>query len=123
QGVAGSAAPAQAYAAEAERWATVKSKLTPISPLLYDPRYDKDADPNFPNRFDSERAVSNDVASLRQAAASESAEKWGSKADRYVAIITLLAVSLFLLGMSLTIGGRVRLLFVAPAAFVAVWCL
>lgn len=113
----------QAFQAEAERWARVKTFLVPLSPLLSQDPYKPENDPAFPTRYETDQGVDADVATLRQAAQGEAAEKWGAKADKYVAIITLLAVVLFLLGMSLTIGGRVRLVFVTPAAVIALWCL
>lgn len=114
---------AQAYAAEAERWAQVKTSLTPLTPLLADDRYAPETDPLFPVRFESDLGVPADVATLQQATLAETANAWSDKAGRYVAILTLLAVSLFLLGLSLTIGGGVRLVFVVTALGIISWSL
>jgi tetratricopeptide (TPR) repeat protein len=47
----------------------------------------------------------------RQEVKSEQASAWGAKSDRYIVVITVLAVSLFLLGLSLTLGGRLKIVF------------
>src|SRR5436189_177716 len=47
-----------------------------------------------------------DQARLRQTIGAELANDHGGKADSYVAVLTVLAVSLFLLGLSLTVEGR-----------------
>ena len=49
----------------------------------------------------------------QQNASVEERDAWGAKADRYVSIITLSAVALFLYGLSLASKSRVRLVFVA----------
>ena len=114
----------QAFQAESERWARVKSAIAPLAPLLSDTRYSDENEELFKRlqRFETDKGVDPDVATLRQAAEGEKAEKWSSKSSRYVAILTLLAVSLFLLGLSLTIGGAARFVFVMPALVIVAWC-
>lgn len=60
---------------------------------------------------------------LRADAERESATAWGAKADRYVLGITLLAVALSLLGLSLTLAAGTRALVVVPAGLIAVFAL
>ncbi len=59
------------------------------------------------------------VEALRADALRESATAWGGKADRYVLGITLLAVALSLLGLSLTLVEGTRRLVIVPAALIA----
>jgi tetratricopeptide (TPR) repeat protein len=47
-------------------------------------------------------------------------DAWADKGDQYVAVITILAVALFLLGLSLTVPGTAQKLFVVVGIAVAV---
>jgi tetratricopeptide (TPR) repeat protein len=58
---------------------------------------------------------------LRADVLRESATAWGAKTDRYVLGITLLAVALSLLGLSLTLSAGTRGLVVVPAVLIAVF--
>jgi len=51
------------------------------------------------------------LASEQDAAQRAQSTAWGNKAERYVVTITILAVSLFLLGLALTLRGGLRRLF------------
>lgn len=110
------------YALDAQRAAAVKAALVGTSPLL-EGEFSEENDPNFPFAFDAEVTVGPDEARLRQEAQAELADDHGSKADTFVAILTVLAVSLFLLGLSLTVEGRSRRLLVIPGVGIAVICL
>ncbi len=66
--------------------------------------------------------VEPNVAALRQQAAQETANGWGDKANLYVGVITLLAVALTMLGLSLTVGPGVRRFLVWPAAALTAAC-
>jgi tetratricopeptide (TPR) repeat protein len=46
----------------------------------------------------------------------------GDKADAYVAVLTVLAVALFLLGLSLTVQGRSRFILAGPGVVIAIAC-
>ncbi|MEJ7846336.1 MAG: tetratricopeptide repeat protein [Acidimicrobiales bacterium] len=59
---------------------------------------------------------------LRQGVRAEQANGHGRKADTYVAVITVLAVALFLLGLSLTVQGRSRALLALPGVAIALVC-
>ena len=53
----------------------------------------------------------------------DAAEAYRQKADTYVSIITIMAVTLFLYGLSLTLHGRIKYLFVGIGSSAAVACL
>ncbi len=63
-----------------------------------------------------------DQDGLRQRVRAEQANDHGRKADTYVAVITVLAVALFLLGLSLTVLGRSRALLALPGVVIALVC-
>ena len=63
-----------------------------------------------------------DAARLEQAVEADRANQHGDKADSYVAVLTVLAVALFLLGLSLTVQGRSRFALVLPGTAIAVAC-
>jgi tetratricopeptide (TPR) repeat protein len=73
------------------------------------------------NREATARLVEPRENALRADALRESATAWGAKADRYILGITLLAVALSLLGLSLTLAAGTRGLVVLPAALIAVF--
>jgi tetratricopeptide (TPR) repeat protein len=63
-----------------------------------------------------------DVARLKQQVFAAEANDYGNKADAYVALLTVLAVGLFLIGLSLTVSGRGRYLLALPGVAIAVVC-
>ena len=82
-------------------------------------------DPADPTTADAAAAIGNeetDAARLRAAARADEANDRGSKADSYVAVLTVLAVALFLLGLSLTVQGRSRRILALPGVAIAVAC-
>lgn len=84
-----------------------------------------DVDVNEPSTFDDTRArlfESPDEARLRQTVNADRANAHGDKADSYVAVLTVLAVSLFLFGLSVTAQGRGRYVLAAPALALAIGC-
>ena len=64
-----------------------------------------------------------DKARLQQEVFSNKANDYGNKADAFVALLTVLAVGLFLIGLSLTLSGRGRYFLAAPGVAVAIVCL
>lgn len=89
-------AQAEALQAEAE---TIKQQ----SVLLNDPRYAPAGEESFPNL---EQYVANSQEEAqellkRQNRAADQAQFWGKKGDAYVTLLTLLAITLFLYGLSL----------------------
>jgi len=63
-----------------------------------------------------------DKARLEQKVFANKANDYGNKADSYVAVLTVLAVGLFLIGLSLTIAGRGRYYLAAPGVAIAIVC-
>ena len=64
-----------------------------------------------------------DKARLEQEVFSNKANDYGNKADSFVALLTVLAVGLFLIGLSLTLSGRGRYYLAIPGVAIAVVCL
>lgn len=63
-----------------------------------------------------------DLDRLKQRVRADQANAHGGKADSYVAIITVLAVGLFLIGLSLTVQSRVRWVLAGPGLLIAIVC-
>ncbi len=103
---------------EAASWKEASGRLTDVSPLLGDANYS-----DKPELLWNDLYVAPNLAALRQQAAQESANAWGDKANLYIGVITLLAVALTMLGLSLTVGPGVRRFLVWPAAVLTAACL
>lgn len=54
----------------------------------------------------------------KEAAKREEADAWGAKSERYVVTITVLAVSLFLFGLAMTLRGRLKTLFTSVGVLI-----
>lgn len=108
--------------AEVERLTTVRNAIAQLSPLLSDAEYSDDTQPLFEQNLFADRRVEANEARLRQDAAVAQEQDWGAKADGLVAVLTVLAVSLFLAGLSLTVSGRGRSLLMTPALVIAAAC-
>jgi tetratricopeptide (TPR) repeat protein len=104
-------------AAQARAWDAAGRQVGDVSTLLGDPRYT-----GRPDLLFYELHESPNLGMLRQQAAQETASDWGTKSDRYIGLITLLAVALTLLGLSLTVGVGVRALLVWPAGLIVASC-
>ncbi|MDQ3881030.1 MAG: tetratricopeptide repeat protein [Chloroflexota bacterium] len=88
----------------ADELAARTDQLTALTPEHPD---GPENDPTFPTRF-LERAGRDAVRlAALQDAAIEEAEAWGANAASYAAILAVLAVSVYLLGLSLTVPARV----------------
>ena len=97
-----------------------------LSLLYSDPRYaptEPDGMPDFQAYVDDQSQSPNDLVA-KQKAASDAYHKWNSTADAYVAILTVLAIAFFLLGIAQS-SARMRLFFAGSAvvimALAAVW--
>ena len=103
------------YEHEAGRLEAMREALVPYSILLSDPRYAPQGDSIVPNlQLWAEDVMAPALELLaQQNASADERDAWGAKAGRYVSIITLSAVALFLYGLSLVTKTRVRLIFVA----------
>lgn len=91
-----------------------------LSPLLAPPYFDPEADewPNV-NAFEADLYLIEATAlSERFANDSNVSDAWSAKANAYVAHLTLLAVTLFLYGLSTTIVGRMRWLFMGMGTLI-----
>jgi tetratricopeptide (TPR) repeat protein len=71
---------------------------------------------------DAELQVAPDKAVLTQHVFADKSNDYGNKADSYVAVLTVLAVGLFLIGLSLTVTGRGRYLLAVPGVAIALVC-
>ncbi|MDX6232081.1 MAG: hypothetical protein QOH68_1056, partial [Nocardioidaceae bacterium] len=60
------------------------------------------------------------IAEFREELAADAAGRHGAIADSSVAVLAVLAVSLFLLGLSLTVSGRARMILAAPGVAIAI---
>ena len=107
---------------ESARWQNVRQSFQQLSPLLAEDRYSDESDPRFPERFGADVNVDANKVRLQQAARAELVEDFGGKADAYVAVLTVLAVSLFLIGLSLTVVGRGRKFLFIPGVGLAAVC-
>jgi tetratricopeptide (TPR) repeat protein len=106
---------ADVHLAATQRFAAVAEALATLAVI----------DPADPTTFDAERAQlseSPDEARLRQGVLADRANDHGDKADAYVAVLTVLAVALFLLGLSLTVQGRSRFVLAVPGVVIGVAC-
>jgi len=106
--------PAQRAMTGAEELLAEAETIKQQSVLLTDPSYAPAGDQSFP---DVERyAADSQKRSLdllkKQNEAADAAQYWGEKGDAYVTILTLLAITLFLYGLSLIMEARLlRYLF------------
>lgn len=117
---------AQLHLDDAARLGLLREGLRNFSSLLNPPYYDAKSGAIDVLRFGADYLVAPPVKwTEMQAVKAAEASAWSDKSARYVLVITILAVSLFLFGLSLTLGGRVRFLFaglgclIVAAAFVA----
>lgn len=60
--------------------------------------------------------------SLRQKATVETRITWNAKASQYETVLTVLAISVFLVGFTLVIGRRLRPPLAVPAVLLAIFC-
>lgn len=108
-------AQADVHLAASERFAAVREAIAGLTPV----------DPSDPTTIAEEFASGNesaDAARLRQAVEADLADDHGGKADAFVAVLTVLAVALFLLGLSLTVQGRSRIVLAAPGVAIGLVC-
>jgi len=109
------------YLQDAARLNQVRENLRVFSSLLSPPYYDEKSGAIDVLRFGADTMVTPPVRwTEMQRAKSEEAGAWGSKSDRYIVVITILAVSLLLFGLSLTLGQRLKFLFVVLGVLIAV---
>ncbi|HWD45919.1 MAG TPA: tetratricopeptide repeat protein [Actinomycetota bacterium] len=105
-------------AADAARWRSAGDALADLSPPASEPDPDAAAQRSFQDLY--ERV---DLASLLQGTRRETADAWSDRAERYSAVLTLLAIVLSVLGLAATFGQRLRRPLVRSAVVVALACL
>jgi tetratricopeptide (TPR) repeat protein len=96
---------------EQDRWEQLAEQTRTLTKINQDSPDGPVLDPSFPGQFFA-KAV-REAVRLRalQDAANESDGAWSGKESTYTAILTVFAVSLYLLGLSLTVQVGVRRLF------------
>ncbi|MBV1856013.1 tetratricopeptide repeat protein [Catellatospora tritici] len=104
-------------AADAKTWRAAATKVTDVSKVLTDAAYERRHD-----RLWDELMEGPNTATLRQQAAQLHAGAWGDKSDLYIAVVTLLAVALTLLGLALTVAPGVRRYLIWPAVVIVTAC-
>lgn len=90
-----------------------------LSLLYSDPRYapkEKDGVPNLQAYLGDQSKSPNDLVA-KQNAATDAYHRWSGKADSYVAVLTVLAIAFFLLGIAQS-SVRMRLFFAISAVAV-----
>jgi hypothetical protein len=75
----------------------------------YAPATDQDP-PNFEAYMKDMNADATDLVA-RQNAAADGYQRWNNKSDAYVAVLTVLAIAFFLLGLAQSVTPRLRLAF------------
>jgi tetratricopeptide (TPR) repeat protein len=101
------------YTSDSERWQQLRDAIGKGNPV--------DSD-QAAQQVDSQLQVDPDKARLQQEVFANRANDFGNKADAYVALLTVLAVGLFLIGLSLTVSGRGRYLLAFPGVGIALIC-
>jgi hypothetical protein len=97
------------YDRDAERWRTAAAEVAEADPLLS--TFDHDI-----VRYRESLSREAYVEEEREHTLLDQSRAWSNKANGYVAVLSTLSVSLFLSGLSLTLGSRMRLLLVAAGA-------
>jgi tetratricopeptide (TPR) repeat protein len=105
-------------AADVARWRSASDALADLSPPASEPDPDAAAQRSFQDLYHQV-----DLASLQRAARRETADVWSDRAERYSAVLTLLAIVLSVLGLAATFGQRLRRPLVRSAVAVALACL
>jgi len=111
----GDEAAARQAEEQAARWEQVNLRLTQFTLILSDTAYAADY-----GLYYEGASRQSYLYTEKQLLAFAQTEAWGRKGDGYVTIITTLAVALFLFGLSLTIPGWIRFVFVVVGVFIVV---
>ena len=108
----------------ADRYTRLGQRLIPLTPLLSEPYFDKDRNWPSTSKYASDLYVveATRLQELYQANA-EVGRAWSNIADVFVIQITLLTVTLSLYGLSVTLRGGVRWLFVLVGTGLVLFCM
>ncbi|MBI3942461.1 MAG: tetratricopeptide repeat protein [Chloroflexi bacterium] len=120
--VPGMASSTAQYNNAAARWLDLRDQIRALSPLLSDMHFQAGKDAVRFDQYFEESLVVARGKSERQRAYGEEGDAWGRKDRHYLSIITLLAVTLFLYGLSLTIPGSVRAILMGVGMTIMVIC-
>jgi tetratricopeptide (TPR) repeat protein len=101
------------YSGDSARWAQLAKDMSGGAPEQSNADVDS---------TDAQLQVAPDEARLTQQVFANKANDYGNKSDSYVALLTVLAVGLFLIGLSLTVAGRGRYLLAIPGVGIAIVC-
>lgn len=104
----------------ATRSSQVAAIISPLTPLLDESKPYFNPETQYADSYTyhvDTNLITTTVLLEQKAFAIETANIWSGKADGYVTILTLLAVSLFLYGLSTTIKGDLRYLFAVVGTF------
>ncbi len=108
--------------AAAQRYTALRDNMTELSPMLKPPYFDPATDQLNVAKYEADTYLV-EITALRErfVAAQGVKDAWDSKANTYIVHLTLLAVSLFLYGLAVTISGRTtRWIFSGVGTVVAV---
>ena len=81
---------------------------------------DGEPDSEFPYDFYAERSAQGTLLSAQSDAYNDVSARWSKLVDSYTAILTMLAVALFLFGSAFVLYGRNRMLFSVIASLLAI---
>ena len=106
-----------------ERYTKLKDNFVPLTPLLSEPYFDPAQGWTDTASYASDLYLV-EATRLQELylANSEVGQAWSNIADVFVIQITLLTVALSLYGLSITLRGRVRWMFVLVGSGLAVFC-
>jgi tetratricopeptide (TPR) repeat protein len=102
----------------AKSWEQAASQISNLSVLSGQGKY-----ANNPTSLYADLLTGPDLAQLRQQAAGETAASWTGKRNLDIGIVTLIAVALTLIGLSLTVQEGIRKYLLIPAVFIVCVCL
>ena len=108
--------------AAANRYLALRDRMTTLSPMLAAPYFDSASGVPDVVAYESDTYLV-EITALKErfAAASIVKDAWDTKANTYIVHLTLLAVSLFLFGLSTTISGKTtRWIFAGVGAVVSI---
>jgi tetratricopeptide (TPR) repeat protein len=108
--------------AAASRYAALRDNITTLSPMLAPPYFDEGTGELNIDKYEAETYLV-EITALQErfAAASVVKDAWDSKSNTYIVHLTLLAVALFLFGLSTTISGAsTRWIFAGVGIVVAI---
>jgi len=108
-----------------EQATAIAEMIIPMTPLLAEgsPYYELEAEDAAVMRYYADtNLITTTILMEQRAFTTTVANHWNNKGDGFVTVLTVLAVALFLYGLSTTIGGAVRYLFALAGTFLVGVC-